>query len=183
MFLHANDGAEWPSLDQRHFVGFVQIPMLFFEIGIDIPCVPFCWFVIEGLQKVAAGKLRRATCIGFGWSEGFRVISQIVKTGDTSGLRVDLQLNKRILKYVSRSLDNLLIAFGIGGWLCHRAYEISPVSHPRSICEDEKTRSVRALLHSEQLGRNPLVRFVDHFKLTRVRGKLCLYLNHFGTRP
>lgn len=50
-----DDGAERAALDEFDFIGVVKIPMLFFEIGVDVPGVPSLRLVDEGLQEVAAG--------------------------------------------------------------------------------------------------------------------------------
>ena len=67
--------------------------MLLLEIGIDVPGVPLLGFVVESLQEVPASERPGAARISFGGSKRFRLIAQIEKTGDATGLRVDFDLD------------------------------------------------------------------------------------------
>ena len=54
MIFHANHRSQRAALDQLHFVGLVQIPVLLLEVSVDIPRVPLLGLIHERLQQVAA---------------------------------------------------------------------------------------------------------------------------------
>ena len=93
VLLDSNHGAERPALDQLHFVGFVEVPVLLLEICIDVPGVPALGLVIEGLKQVSADERLWASGIGVGQRKRFGLASQIDQTGDASGLWIDFQLD------------------------------------------------------------------------------------------
>ena len=96
MLLHADHGAQRSTLNELHLVSFIQIPMFFLEIGIDVPGVPLLGFVVESLQEVPASERPGAAGVGFGGSKRLRLISQIEKAGDATGLRIDFESDVRI---------------------------------------------------------------------------------------
>ena len=55
MILDFDDCAERATFEKLHFIGFVQVPVLFFKISVNVPCVPLFGFIHERLQQVSAG--------------------------------------------------------------------------------------------------------------------------------
>src|SRR5579872_1810802 len=116
MVLDADHGAQRPGLNQFHFIGFIQIPMLLFEISVDVPRIPFLRFVVESLQQISASVGLGATSIGFWRRKRFRLSSQIDKTCDASGLWIDFYLDGGVFECRRGSLDELGVVLRCRGF-------------------------------------------------------------------
>src|SRR6266853_5528469 len=191
MLLHADHGAQRPTLNELHLVSYIQIPIFFLEIGIDVPGVPLLGFVAESLQEVPANRRFGAAGVSFGGSKRFRLSAQIEKAGDASGFRIDFNLDVRIPQRLSRCLDSSHVAINhvwSDAWLrCGTprkcAHKISSISKGWRIRKDEETRSICGRVQGQQLVFNPLARAIEYLNLSCGSRKLYLRLNHFGSRP
>ncbi len=65
MFFYPQNRAQWAALPQLDAVGSIQIPMLLFEIGIDVPGVPLLRFIVKSLKQIPAHKVLRTSGVGF----------------------------------------------------------------------------------------------------------------------
>src|SRR5271169_2740140 len=114
--------------------------MLVLEIGIDVPGVPAFGFVAEGLQEVPAREGPGTAAVGFGGSERFRLISQIEKAGDASGLRIDGDADEPVLETIAGGFDRTRQTTSVNshrvGGLRYRLHEICFVAQRRGIRKD-----------------------------------------------
>jgi hypothetical protein len=79
MVLYADDRAQRTVFNEFHFIGVIETPVLFFEIRVDVPCVPLFWLIDEGLQKVAASGIFWPASVCFSGRESFRAAAFIEK--------------------------------------------------------------------------------------------------------
>ena len=54
MLFHTDGSSEGSAFQQLHLIDLVEIPMLFFEVGIDVPGVPFFGLVIKSSAWVVS---------------------------------------------------------------------------------------------------------------------------------
>ena len=152
MVLNPDDGPQRSTLDQLHFIGFVQIPVLLLEIRIDIPGVPLLGLVDEGLQQISAGRVLRPTSVGFCGRQRFRSAALVEQAGHASGLRIDLHADELVLQRVGGGLEQ--------GMNCRCARR--PPARNRSCIQATacsiraEARTVRCGIDAEQLRRRPV---------------------------
>ena len=115
MVLHADDGAQRPIFNQRDIVGLVQIPVLFLEVGVDVPCIPAFGFVIESLQRIAADEVLGTSAVGLRCGKRFHLSSFVEEAGHAARLGVNLEANELIFESTGRCLDSgMVYRDGIG---------------------------------------------------------------------
>src|SRR5580698_4157573 len=112
MVFHAQDGAKRAALDEADFVRAVKVPMLFFKVRVDVPCVPALGLIDEGLQQVAADGICRAAAVGFRGGQRFGAAAFIEEAGKAAGLWIDGEADEVVFKCVRRSMDGSVILRG-----------------------------------------------------------------------
>src|SRR6202451_3519889 len=125
----------------------IEIPVLLFEIGIDIPRVPLLGFVDEGLQKITANGILRPSSIGFRWSESFGVAALVEQAGHAASLRIDLYADKFVLQRVGGSFQHEVIGYGFR--CC--ANEIGLVADCGRVRQEEKMWAMSCRIDGEKL--------------------------------
>ena len=81
MVLHLNDCPQWAALDKFHFISVIKVPVMFFEISIDVPGVPLLRFINERLQKISANAVLGASGVGFRRGQRLRLASFVEEAG------------------------------------------------------------------------------------------------------
>ena len=84
MLPHPQRGAKRAALQEFYFVSSVQVPMLLFEIRIDVPGVPLFWLVIKSLKQISANRVPRTTGVRFGGCERFAAAAFIKQASDAA---------------------------------------------------------------------------------------------------
>src|SRR5580698_72919 len=132
MVLHTDDGAQGYILNQLHLVRLIKIPVLFLEVGIDVPCIPSFGFVIETLQQIATDEVFGTSAVGLRRRKRLRLSSFVEEISHAASLGIDLEANELIFESTGRRLDSRMV------WslLCRRTHEISRVANRRSVTEN-----------------------------------------------
>ena len=131
MFFDTDDCAQRAILDQLHFVSEIEVPMLIFKVGVDVPGIPALRLVGESLEQIAANLILRAAGIGFRGCQRFLIVAFVEQAGHASGARIDFRANEFVLQRVTRCPQRRKVGRGVR----NSAHKICRVAKRRRACQ------------------------------------------------